>query len=488
MKKIAKRFIAAVSCAAMVISVVGCGNNKQSTESTKQSVGLTQQSVESTKQSEESAKENEKVTKVEVWSHDAHSKTVMNELVKDWNETRGKEIGLEIVYTVKEGDIKQAVDMAMISEQAPDFFTSVNVTKYSDSGEIYPINDLPGGEEMIAKYDQTVLKSTSFKGVDGKIYCLPASVITFGLVYNKDMFKKYGIVDENGEPTPPKTFEEVREYAKIMTNEAEQDFGIILPMKWGSFYETDVVQLTWGTAGRAAFDCVNGVYDYSVYKPVYEMYMGLKEDGSIFPGAESLDNDMARAYFAERNIGMKFAGSYDVGVFNSQFPAKCDWGVAPYPVEDPDNCYKQYMTAGGHMAVTTAAVEKLGADKAMEILEFFYSDELARVLYEEGMALPHDFSIVEDITFKEGLTGWKEFAELIGRSTSGFAYGSTELTGEDKHKAVFMNKVWNGTITVDEAIVELDERYNRGMQTYYKNNPNKKLEDKLIPDWNSKID
>lgn len=458
-KKCMKKIVSACCSIAMVASLAACGGSEESS-------GL---------------------TKVEVWSHNSHSKTVMNELVKNWNNTKGKELGIEIVYTVKEGDIKQAVDMAMISKQAPDFFTSVDVTKYSDSKEIYPINDLPGGEEMIAQYDQNLLKSTEFKGVDGKIYTLPETVLTFGLIYNKDMFKKYGIVDKNGNPTPPRTFAEVREYAKRMTNAKKQDYGIILPMKWSAFYSTDVAQLVWGSAGRAAFDCVNGNFDYSVFKPIYEMYVGMKKDGSIFPGAESLDNDMARAYFAERNIGMKFAGSYDVGVFNSQFPAKCDWGVAPYPVADANTRYKQKMVAGGHMAVTTAAVERIGADKAMEVLKFFHSKDVARRLYEEGMSLPYDPAIVEGVKPKANLKGWSEFVDLIDVSTNGFASASTELTGEDKAPAVFMNKVWSGQITPDQAVAELNERYNRGMNTYYKNNPNKKLEDKLIPDWDSKI-
>ena len=460
LKRIGKGVVSAVCCVALAATFVGCGEKSGSAD----------------------------VKTVEVWSPDSHSKTVMNELVNNWNETKGKELGLKIVYTVKEGDIKQAVDMAMISKQAPDLFSSVDVTKYSDSHEIYPISDLPGGEEMIAKYDKDLLKSTSFTGVDGKVYCLPATVLTFGLVYNKDMFRKYGIVDENGEPTPPKTFAQVREYAKRMTNEKEQDFGIILPMKWGAFYATDVNQLVWGGAGRTAFDCRTGQYDFSHIKPIYEMYKGMKDDGSIFPGPEGLDNDMARAYFAERNIGMKFAGSYDVGVFNSQFPAKCDWGVAPYPVADENNAYKRYMMVGGHYSLTTSAVEKLGADKAMEVLKFFYSDEMARKLYEEGMAIPYNAEVTKGVTPKEGLVGWDAFASFVEIGTSGYSTASVEITGEDKDQDVFMNKVWTGAITVDQAIAELNERYNRGMKTYYTNNPNKKVEDKINKNWNSKID
>lgn len=458
--KCAKRASAIMLCASMALTVAGCSKNSANSD----------------------------VVKVEVWSQDSHSKTVVNELVVDWNETKGKELGVEIVYTVKEGDIKQATDMAMISEQAPDLFSSVDVKKYAESGDIVSIEDLPGGKEMVERYDPLLLNDTAFKGPDGKIYCLPVNVITFGLVYNKDMFKKYGIVDENGEPTPPKTFDEVREYAKRMTNEEEHDYGIILPMKWSSFYSVDVGQLVWGSAGRKAFDCTSGTYDFSVFKPIYEMYIGLKEDNSIFPGAESLDNDMARAYFAERNIGMKLAGSYDVGVFNSQFPAKCDWGVAPNPVENEDERYKQYMVVGGHLGITRSAVEKVGAEKIMEVFKFFHSDEYIRRLYEEGMLLPYDSSIVEGITPKEGLKGWDAFVELADISTGGYSSASVEITGEDNEQAVFMNKVWNGSISVDEAIEELNERYNRGMEKYYSNNTSEKVEDRIIENWDIKLD
>lgn len=459
MKKTMKivSFVAALSLAASVLG--GCGNKTADNDAIK----------------------------VEVWSHDSHSKTVVNELVAEWNKTKGKELGLEIVYTVKEGDIKQAVDMAMISEQAPDLFSSADVNKYAESGDIVSIEDLPGGKEMVEQYDKTLLNSPEFKANDGKIYTLPVNVLTYGLVYNKDMFKKYGIVDENGEPTPPKTFAQVREYAKKMTDVSKQDYGIILPMKWGAFYSVDLGQLTFGSAGRGVFDCVNGVYDFSVIKPIYEMYVGMKEDGSIFPGAEGLDNDMARAYFAERNIGMKLAGSFDVGVFNEQFPAKCDWGVAPYPVANENETYKQYMTAGGHFAISSAGVEKVGAKKIMEVLKFFHSDEYVRALYAEGMLLPYDSSIVEDVTPREGLKGWSEFVKLVDISTAPHLSASVEITGEDNQQTVFMEKVWSGQITVDEAIDELNERYNRGMKKYYANNPDKKLEDKINKNWNTKL-
>jgi len=435
------------------------------------------------------AKEDEGVIKVDVWSPDSHSKGVVLEIVDEWNKGKGKELGVEIVYTVKEGNIQQATEMAFASGQGPDAFTSVLIEKNRVAGNIISIEDIKGGKEWIEeRFTAEELDSPSYKGDDGKIYCLPENVTTFGLVYNKDMFKKYGIVDENGEPTPPETFEELREYAKIMTNPAEQDYGIILPMKWGSFYSDDVGQLMIGSVGKAAFDCIKGEYNFDGLKPAYEMYLGLKEDGSCFPGSETLDNDMARAYFAERNIGMKFAGSYDVGVFNSQFPAKCDWGVAPYPTASKDEKYLQHLGTGGSYAMSKACYEKLGDEKALEVMKFLYSPEKAKRLYAEGMNIPYDPSVIEGVEVKDGLKGWKEFAELVEISTGGYKSVGVTITGEKTVQTVFIEDLWSGNVSVDEAIATLNNTYTNGMKKYLEEHPDKKLEDYLKPDWNVKRD
>ena len=427
--------------------------------------------------------------KFEVWSHNSHSKSVTTELVSQWNETEGKKLGVEIVYTVKEGNIQQAVVMAFASDQEPDLFSSCPVEKYSSSGDIVAINTLPGADEFLQKYKDSGidLTKTAFSDSKGDIYCLPFAVNTFGLVYNKDMFKKYGIVDENGEPTPPKTFAEVREYAKRMTDPQNQDYGIIFPMKWGSFVGVDIEQLLLGSTGMMAFNPVEGKYDFSGLKPIYEMYLGIKEDGSFFPGPEALDNDTARAYFAERNIGMKFAGSYDVGVFNSQFPAKCDWGVAPYPVADENNRYLQYMTVGGNLALTKQAIEKVGEETAFEIFKFFHSDGYIQALYQKGMAMPYDFKIVEGVTVDDGLKGWEEFTRLTQISTASYNQAKTDLTGEKTSKDEFIEELWTGNKTVDEAISDLNERYNTAMKNFYDNNPSMDLNKMLKPEWNIKL-
>ncbi|MDD6710529.1 MAG: ABC transporter substrate-binding protein [Sharpea porci] len=426
---------------------------------------------------------------IKVWSHDSHSKTVVTELINQFNKERGNELGVKLVYTIKEGDLAQATEMAYASGQGPDFVSQLDIDKNRIAGNIISIEDIEGGKEWIestyepSQYD----RKGEFKGQDGKVYRLPFGVITFGLVYNKDMFKKYGIVDENGEPTPPTTLAQMREYAKKMTDESKQDYGIILPMKWGSFVDTDVISLLYPTTGMGQYNCIEGKWDFSGLKPILEAYCGMINDHSVFPGSESLDNDTARAYFAERNIAMKFAGSYDVGVFNSQFPAKCDWGVAPLPVVDENNRYKQSMVAGSGYAVSKKTVDEIGSEATLEILKFLYSDELNRKLYQKGMGLPYRADIIEGVEADEGLKGWKEFAELVEVSVGAYNTSKLEITGQKNAKDVILEDVFTGNKSIDAAITELNNRYNEGMETAYKNNPDADKNDTIKKDWNIKI-
>lgn len=52
---------------------------------------------------------------------------------------------------------------------------------------------------------------------NGKCYGIPIKVDDRVLMYNKDSFRRAGLVDSSGEPTPPKTWEELRIYMRKLT-------------------------------------------------------------------------------------------------------------------------------------------------------------------------------------------------------------------------------------------------------------------------------
>ncbi len=64
--------------------------------------------------------------------------------------------------------------------------------------------------------------------VNGRVFGLPKDAYVIGLVINKDLFQKAGLVNEDGSPKAPKTYQELAEYAKII-KEKTGAAGFALP-------------------------------------------------------------------------------------------------------------------------------------------------------------------------------------------------------------------------------------------------------------------
>lgn len=210
--------------------------------------------------------------------------------------------------------------------------------------------------------------------------------------------------------------------------------------------------------------------------------MGMKEDGSIYPGAEGIDNDTARALFAEGGIGMKMAFSFDVGVFNDQFPAKIDWGVAPRPVADKNNAYMQFMDYGTSPYIY--AKSKVPKEKLEEVFKFFISDEYIRECYKQGTDLPYDWDIVKDIELDDSAKkGWKEFAELVSISEGHPPTIWGDFTGLRDCKTIFLEDVYTGKTSIDDAIALMNENSNKAVKQQLELNPNKDMSSYFIDGW-----
>lgn len=65
---------------------------------------------------------------------------------------------------------------------------------------------------------------------DGKVYFLPDSMYTMGLIINMDLFEAAGLVEADGTPKAPETFEELAETAKII-KEKTGKAGFAFPTK-----------------------------------------------------------------------------------------------------------------------------------------------------------------------------------------------------------------------------------------------------------------
>ena len=420
--------------------------------------------------------------KIVIWSNNAHSKTFYNEKINEFNKTIGEQNGIEVEYIIKD-NMGQAVELAFTSDQAPDLMIGVELEKLAGNGSIISFDELKCGQEYIDRYQEHLVPTRNT--IDGKTYRLPLNATTYGLIYNKDMFRAAGIVDENGEPTPPETWDEVVEYAKRLTNPDKQEYGIVFNAKDSFWFGSDINQTAAASGGYLDVNRKTNKYDFSVQAEIMKKIMQIKADGSYVPGAEGLTNDAARARFAAGGIGMKTAGSYDYAVLTDQFPAKIDWGVAPVPVLDKNEKYMQYCLYSANMVINRASVERLGEEKIMLVYDYLQNDDFVIDMYKAGVGIPYDFSLVENTEIKD-MPQWVEFAELleISQKPSKLPAVKSDSTGVTSLVTIW-NEIWAGqhpVSEIDALVADYTAQRNAGIDKYVKEHPEYTLPDP-IPDY-----
>ena len=204
------------------------------------------------------------------------------------------------------------------------------------------------------------------------------------------------------------------------------------------------------------YDFDNLTVNYDKYKYPFEWTLQIKEDGSFFPGAESLDNDTGRAYFAEGKIGMYLGISWDVGVLTSQFVANCDWGVAPCPLAEGAERQTNWRDISGSYSICKTALDN-DPEKIMEVYKFIFSLNTRKSMYEAGVRIPCTKDAVDAADASKIPSQLNDFAQLLDESYEYFVPPSVKLEG-DTWTSV-MAKIWAGTMSVDEAIDDINTRY-----------------------------
>jgi multiple sugar transport system substrate-binding protein len=423
----------------------------------------------STDTGDQSNKEQEKVnpTKIETvkfFYGSGSYKTLVEQEVEKFNSTTGKEKGVKIEL-IFEGDKYRDVLFTLIQTgNSPDIFlvpTGIE-RQYINSKYITPLEDIPGTEELLERFKPLLINEMHV--FDGKTYTLPFEVLPIKLAYNKDLFRKAGIVDAKGEPTPPKTWDEAAEYAKRITEKGEGiEFGYGHTWGFTVGWRRQTIKPFVASVGHFWFDNSVGKYDFSAFKPALEFVMQTKKDKSFFPGPESLNIDPLRAQFSEGRIGMMISPSYDVGVFNDQFPAKMDWGFADLPVVDPNNRYKEPMIYRPSQSISSSVTEER-MPAVLEAYKFLHSKEYWTTLYENNAIIPAEVDIIANAKNVMEKKGWAEQSSNLDKAAPILPYPDSLLTVEGPTIAETLNNVWAGNLSIDEALADLDKRFNAALE------------------------
>lgn len=403
------------------------------------------------------------ISKVRVWTTEGATKVFMEEAVNDFNKTIGAEKNIQIEYKVISSGIDDMAKSAFENGDGPEIIgASLNTLKqFRKLGFNIPITDLAGGQEYIDSLGIEIPDSQTNR-YEGKIYSFPVSSITGGLVYNKDLFKAVGFVDENGEAKAPETWDEVIEVGKKIRAYDNTKYGIAFPFKDGFVWGYAMGWAMSASSNGTKYDWENKTVEYSDI--TISTMLKAKNADICFPGSESLDNDTLRLQFAEGNIGMFLGCTWDVGVLTEQFPARCDWDVAPYPVINKNDKYLQNGQVSSSVGIGNSAKKTPEMENAvLEVYKWLYSDDIILEKYKMGQSVPYSSRLLEKAQNIEVAPQLKKFCELQKITRVPVDYPSLKLEGDSL--GVLYERVWMGEISAEDAIKDINARASKAFKS-----------------------
>ncbi len=332
---------------------------------------------------------------------------------------------------------------------APDVFylDSSWAPIFIEKGALYPVSDLLGKDFLDQFYDFLLVP---FKGSDGKIYGVPKDWSMLMLFYNKKLFEQAGLTK------PPETWDELLEYAKIITEKT----GVPgLAIYLGGFNRYMPVALSNG-APKPWFDSPDDAswFDDPVVKETMAWYINLYLKGKVEREKQGLPpyvvapQDVGAGWlgdaFGSQKVAMVISGNWMIPFLADQFPDfkyGVDWDIAPLPKGKAGRVTMAYTVALAINAKTEHPKE------AAEFVKFVTGREGQRILVVKmGHTLPSIKGLEEDPNMWPQHKKSLSFVKLYDHIQI-FLWGpkSGELEGTISD---IMASAMRGEISIDEAL------------------------------------
>lgn len=403
-------------------------------------------------------------------------KGVTQGLINEFNEeNKGK---IRIKYEEKDDSMGEFLRVSLQAGNAPDIIEGLTGATHQMAIAkkwLRPLED-----DTIAKYKELLVDGAVRKESDGNVYTVCTTTGgTFRFIWNKELFAQCGLDPE----TPPKTWDEMREYAKIITANGDgRKFGFALPFKDEGFARLYIMMP--GCASDLynadGYEPAKGEFDFTIYEPMTQLFKDMVDDGSVFPSPVSLDNDTARAQFAEGNIGMMFAARWDAGVFNNQFPCKMDWGIANFPTFTGEVTGSFLSAAASGGRYMTSGCEY--PDEQFKVWEFFHGEKFSKAMQDNGIGIASYKSLYKPELLDNSVKGYREL-NIPDEGTrihyiDNPAVPQVAVMGDNYEKTLAAMVM--GQIDIKQGLKDLTDRYNAALEEW-KSKPGNDINEYIVP-------
>ena len=389
------------------------------------------------------------VTTITYWVNDRHDSEYMTEMVEKYNKENTDNIYIDMQIITD--DYENMISLAYTGGTAPDIIgQSVTLKNFVDNDMLVPLNDYIDADEEYQKVNEPY--EHAYEGLnymDGNLYWVYSGMRSgVRIEYNKDLLEK------NGYTEIPKTLDEYIDMAKAITEAGDGEYyGIGFTSS--SPFERQLEMIA-QVSGIYYYDYVNGKFDFSGYKEILEKGKRFIDEEIAYPDQQGVDN--MRALFAEGEFALWGNASQEAGVFTSQLPIEdFEWGVAEVPSLDGEIKGALQTTPSKGSAIMSSSEHP---DEAWKVIQYFQSEEVLKGYLENGFCLPITTYMDEKID-KSKIGRLADFSLLEYESVYP-AVPTINLTGDD-YRTVMWNAIM-GYVDVDDAIEDLNTRYNEAYE------------------------
>lgn len=389
------------------------------------------------------------VTTITYWVNDRHDSEYMTEMVEKYNKENTDNIYIDMQIITD--DYENMISLAYTGGTAPDIIgQSVTLKNFVDNDMLIPLNDYIDADEEYQKVNEPY--EHAYEGLNymnGNLYWVYSGMRSgVRIEYNKDLLEK------NGYTEIPKTLDEYIDMAKAITEAGDGEYyGIGFTSS--SPFERQLEMIA-QVSGIYYYDYVNGKFDFSGYKEILEKGKRFIDEEIAYPDQQGVDN--MRALFAEGEFALWGNASQEAGVFTSQLPIEdFEWGVAEVPSLDGEIKGALQTTPSKGYAIMSSSEHP---DEAWKVIQYLQSEEVLKGYLENGFCLPITTYMDEKID-KSKIGRLADFSLLDYESVYP-AVPTINLTGDD-YRTVMWNAIM-GYVDVDDAIEDLNTRYNEAYE------------------------
>lgn len=365
---------------------------------------------------------------------------ILRSIVENYNKTNTDNITINMDIMPND-TLQQKLPVAIATKTAPDFvlFGVENLAPYVSNDSLEDISDFwdTTGTDKSNFLDNVVELSY----LDGKCYGIPMQYNVQYLYWNKDLFQTAGLNPE----TPPKTMDELAEYATKLTDISKNQYGLALPT-------ATYMQFLWANGGDSNDPDTNkNLLNSENNLKTLEWLQNLSVNEKVTP--MNLTGSDADTMLQAGQIAMYMSGPWQI---NGLREAKINFGIAPC-VAGSDGAYSP---AGGCSFVIPKGIDENKKKAVYKFMEYWLSDDILKEWSQKNGFPVWSKTLLQDsdIQQDEVLKAISEATE-IGRSYN-LGYSLASQIDNDIMITLFESVIM-GAATPKDALEEASKKMDK---------------------------